>query len=161
MNGSVYRDTYTTAAREMAEQATFNRLSKSMPEAAAHKLAKETADRAAAVAGKTAFVGTMASTAQGQGGIDMHDEINALSFNELMNSSSFQKAFTAIDTDPNNSNLDDMQKTDNGTQPGSRAGRRVSAMSVSLSERLACNRVGCCRCCGCRAGIMGRPQIYN
>ncbi|MBP2845444.1 hypothetical protein J8655_08140 [Dickeya oryzae] len=98
------------AAREMAEQAAFNRLSKAMPEEAARQLAKETAERAAAVAGKTTFVGSMAGSAQGQGGMDMRSEINALPFNELMNSPSFQKAFTDVDADPNNAKLDDTQK---------------------------------------------------
>ncbi|MCW2473667.1 LPD38 domain-containing protein [Candidatus Symbiopectobacterium sp. NZEC151] len=124
------------AAREMAEQATFNRLSKSMPEAAARQLAKETADRAAAVAGKTAFVGTMTTTAQGQGGIDMRDEINALSFNELMNSTLFQKAFAAIDTDPNNANLDDTQKL---TMARSQVAEQAAASVTSDPRLLAIN----------------------
>ncbi|MBL0906709.1 hypothetical protein G5645_01740 [Pectobacterium carotovorum] len=100
----------TGAAREMAERATFNRLSKSMPEEAARQLAKETAERAAVVAGKTTRVGTMAGTAQGQGGIDMREQINNLSFNELMESPSFQSAFNTIDTAPNSTDLSDSQK---------------------------------------------------
>lgn len=99
-----------SAAREMAEQATFNRLRKQLPEEAARQVAKETAERAAAVAGKTTFVGAMTTTAQGQGGTDMRQEINSLSFDELMQSPTFQKAFSDVDTDPNYADLDDTQK---------------------------------------------------
>ncbi|MEE3649444.1 MULTISPECIES: LPD38 domain-containing protein [unclassified Brenneria] len=99
-----------SAAREMAEHSVFNRLSKTMPEEAARQIAKETADRAAAVAGKTTFVSAMAGTAQGSGGIDMREQINGLSFNELMQSPTFQTAFNGIDADPNNVALSDSQK---------------------------------------------------
>ncbi|MCW2481998.1 hypothetical protein, partial [Candidatus Symbiopectobacterium sp. NZEC135] len=88
------------------------------------------------VAGKTAFVGTMTTTAQGQGGIDMRDEINALSFNELMNSTLFQKAFAAIDTDPNNANLDDTQKL---TMARSQVAEQAAASVTSDPRLLAIN----------------------
>ncbi|HFI5333984.1 TPA: LPD38 domain-containing protein [Serratia liquefaciens] len=68
------------ATRNAVENSIFNRLSKKLPEEAARQVAKETAERAASVAGKTAFVGTMAATAQGSGGTDMREQINSLSF---------------------------------------------------------------------------------
>ncbi|RLM26485.1 hypothetical protein BIY29_05340 [Brenneria alni] len=100
----------SAAVREMVEKAAFNKLRQKLPEESARQVAKATADRAAAAAGKGTFVGSQAATEQGQGGIDMRNEINALSFDELMSSTTFQQAFSDIDTDPNYSNMDDTQK---------------------------------------------------
>ncbi|WP_406627800.1 LPD38 domain-containing protein [Pectobacterium carotovorum] len=131
------------AAREMAERATFNRLSKSMPEEAARQLAKETADRAAAVAGKTTFVGAMSSSAQGQGGIDMREQINSLSFNELMESSTFQSAFSSIDSNPDNARLSDTQKLELArTQVADQAASAVTADPRLLAVNIAASTLG-------------------
>lgn len=131
------------AAREMAERATFNRLSKSMPEEAARQLAKETADRAAAVAGKTTFVGAMSGSAQGQGGIDMREQINTLSFNELMESSTFQSAFSSIDSNPDNARLSDTQKLELArTQVADQAASAVTADPRLLAVNIAASTLG-------------------
>ncbi|MCL6328497.1 hypothetical protein EXT51_03140 [Pectobacterium carotovorum subsp. carotovorum] len=131
------------AAREMAERATFNRLSKSMPEEAARQLAKETADRAAAVAGKTTFVGAMSGSAQGQGGIDMREQINSLSFNELMESSTFQSAFSSIDSNPDNARLSDTQKLELArTQVADQAASAVTADPRLLAVNIAASTLG-------------------
>ncbi|MBN3207147.1 hypothetical protein H5A35_06935 [Pectobacterium brasiliense] len=131
------------AAREMAERATFNRLSKSMPEEAARQLAKETADQAAAVAGKTTFVGAMSGSAQGQGGIDMREQINSLSFNELMESSTFQSAFSSIDSNPDNARLSDTQKLELArTQVADQAASTVTADPRLLAVNIAASTLG-------------------
>ncbi|MDY4380950.1 MuF-C-terminal domain-containing protein [Pectobacterium brasiliense] len=131
------------AAREMAERATFNRLSKSMPEEAARQLAKETADQAAAVAGKTTFVGAMSGSAQGQGGIDMREQINSLSFNELMESSTFQSAFSSIDSNPDNARLSDTQKLELArTQVADQAASAVTADPRLLAVNIAASTLG-------------------
>ncbi|QRN32599.1 hypothetical protein [Pectobacterium brasiliense] len=131
------------AAREMAERATFNRLSKSMPEEVARQLAKETADRAAAVAGKTTFVGAMSGSAQGQGGIDMREQINSLSFNELMGSSTFQSAFSSIDSNPDNARLSDTQKLELArTQVADQAASAVTADPRLLAVNIAASTLG-------------------
>ncbi|WP_323638763.1 LPD38 domain-containing protein [Pectobacterium polonicum] len=131
------------AAREMAERATFNRLSKTMPEEAARQIAKETADRAAAVAGKTTFVGAMTGTAQGQGGLDMRAQVNGLSFNELMGSSTFQSAFSAIDANPSNANLSDTQKLELArAQVADQAASAVTADPRLLALNIAASTLG-------------------
>ncbi len=127
----------------MAERATFNRLSKSMPEQAARQLAKETADQAAAVAGKTTFVGAMSGSAQGQGGIDMREQINSLSFNELMESSTFQSAFSSIDSNPDNVRLSDTQKLELArTQVADQAASAVTADPRLLAVNIAASTLG-------------------
>ncbi|NKI76292.1 hypothetical protein Dpoa2040_003635 [Dickeya sp. CFBP 2040] len=132
-----------TAAREMAERAAFNRLSKSMPEEAARQLAKETADRAAAVAGKSTFVGTMTGASQGQGGIDMRNEINALSFDELTQSKTFQQAFSDIDSDPQYAKLDDTQKLTLARNiTADRAATAVTADPRLLAVNIAASTLG-------------------
>ncbi|WP_315707523.1 LPD38 domain-containing protein [Brenneria uluponensis] len=132
-----------SAAREMAERATFNRLSQKMPEEAARQLAKETADRAAAVAGKTTFVSTMAGSAQGQGGIDMRREVNSLSFNDLAQSKTFQQAFADIDSDPQHAQLDDTQKlTLARNMTADRAATSVTADPHLLAVNIAASTLG-------------------
>ncbi|WP_052012468.1 LPD38 domain-containing protein [Pectobacterium betavasculorum] len=131
------------AARGAVEQTVFNRLSKTMPEEAARQLAKETAERAAAVAGKTTFVGAMSATAQGQGGIDMREQINSLPFNELMESSTFKTAFNSIDADPNNANLSDGQKLDLArAQVADQAASAVTADPRLLAVNIAASTLG-------------------
>ncbi|MBA0189006.1 LPD38 domain-containing protein [Pectobacterium odoriferum] len=131
------------AAREMAERATFNRLSKTMPEEAARQIAKETADRAAAVAGKTTFVGAMTGTAQGQGGIDMREQVNNLSFNELMGSSTFQAAFSEIDANSDNASLSDTQKLELArAQVAEQTARAVTTDPRLLALNIAASTLG-------------------
>ncbi|MBA0182722.1 hypothetical protein H0261_03120 [Pectobacterium versatile] len=131
------------AAREMAERATFNRLSKTMPEEAARQIARETADRAAAVAGKTTFVGAMTGTAQGQGGLDMRAQVNGLSFNELMESPTFQSAFSAIDANPSHANLSDTQKLELArSQVAETAANAVTSDPRMLALNIAASTLG-------------------
>ncbi len=131
------------AMRNLVEKATFNRLSQKLPEEAARQVAKETAERAAAVAGKTTFVGTMAASAQGSGGIDMRDQINGLPFNELMQSPSFQKAFDSVDTNPANANLSDTQKlTLARNQVADQAASAVTADPKMLALNIAASTLG-------------------
>ncbi|AVT58546.1 LPD38 domain-containing protein [Pectobacterium versatile] len=131
------------AAREMAERATFNRLSKTMPEEAARQIARETADRAAAVAGKTTFVGAMTGTAQGQGGLDMRAQVNGLSFNELMESPTFQSAFSAIDANPSHANLSDSQKLELArSQVAETAANAVTSDPRMLALNIAASTLG-------------------
>ncbi|WEF10288.1 hypothetical protein M9782_13785 [Pectobacterium actinidiae] len=131
------------SATQIAEQTTFNRLSKTMPEEAARQLAKETAERAAAVAGKTTFVGAMSGSAQGQGGIDMREQINSLSFNELMESSTFQSAFSSIDSNPDNARLSDTQKLELArTQVADQAASAVTADPRLLAVNIAASTLG-------------------
>ncbi|SLM63485.1 hypothetical protein [Dickeya aquatica] len=143
ISGGAMSKVGASAAREMAERAAFNRLSKSMPEEAARQLAKETADRAAAVAGKSTFVGTMAASAQGQGGIDMRNEINALSFDELTQSKTFQQAFSDVDSDPQYARLDDTQKlTLARNMVADRAATAVTADPRLLAVNIAASTLG-------------------
>ncbi|MBP1015881.1 hypothetical protein ACUNEV_26705 [Serratia sp. IR-2025] len=129
--------------RNLVEKATFNRLSQKLPEEAARQVAKETAERAAAVAGKTTFVGAMAASAQGSGGIDMRDQINGLPFNELMQSPSFQKAFDSVDTNPANANLSDTQKlTLARNQVADQAASAVTADPKMLALNIAASTLG-------------------
>ncbi|OJT42888.1 LPD5 domain-containing protein, partial [Serratia plymuthica] len=131
------------ATRNAVENSIFNRLSKKLPEEAARQVAKETAERAAAVAGKTAFVGTMAATAQGGGGTDMRDQINALSFTDLMQSPSFQKAFDNVDLNPANSTLSDTEKlTLARNQVADQAASAVTADPKMLAINIAASTLG-------------------
>ncbi|MCW2484864.1 hypothetical protein J5069_03025 [Candidatus Symbiopectobacterium sp. NZEC127] len=122
--------------QSMIEQGTFNRLRKTMSEDAARVAAKRTGEAARERAQKYGFIAGMSGSAQGQGGIDMREEINALSFNELMNSTSFQKAFADIDTDPNNANLNDTQKL---TMARSQVAELAAASVTSDPRLLAIN----------------------
>ncbi|AOR58812.1 LPD38 domain-containing protein [Pectobacterium parmentieri] len=131
------------AATKIAERATFNRLSKTMPEEAARQIAKETADRAAVVAGKTTFVGAMSATAQGQGGIDMREQINNLPFNELMESPTFQSAFSAVDASPSNAHMSDTQKLELArSQVAEQAASAVTADPRLLAVNIAASILG-------------------
>ncbi|QHQ15787.1 hypothetical protein GMW39_07805 [Pectobacterium parmentieri] len=131
------------AATKIAERATFNGLSKTMPEEAARQIAKETADRAAVVAGKTTFVGAMSATAQGQGGIDMREQINNLPFNELMESPTFQSAFSAVDASPSNAHMSDTQKLELArSQVAEQAASAVTADPRLLAVNIAASILG-------------------
>ncbi|CQI96189.1 DNA repair ATPase [Yersinia rohdei] len=92
------------------EQATYNKLKTSVPEAVARDTAQLAAEKARAIAQKTGFVGITTATAQGHGGNEMRDEINAIPFDQLIASPTFQSAFSTIDNDPSNAKLSDTQK---------------------------------------------------
>ncbi len=131
------------ATRNAVENSIFNRLSKKLPEEAARQIAKETAERAASIAGKTAFVGTMAATAQGGGGTDMREQINTLSFTDLMQSPSFQKAFDNVDLNPANSTLSDTEKlTLARNQVADQAASAVTADPKMLAINIAASTLG-------------------
>ncbi|WP_052198397.1 LPD38 domain-containing protein [Pectobacterium fontis] len=100
----------TKGIQRMIEEGTFNRLSKTMTEDAAREAARKTGEAAKARAQKYGFIAGMSGSAQGQGGIDMREQVNNLSFNELVGSSTFQSAFSEIDANPDNSSLSDTQK---------------------------------------------------
>lgn len=131
------------ATRNAVENSIFNRLSKKLPEEAARQIAKETAERAASVAGKTAFVGTMAATAQGGGGTDMREQINTLSFTDLMQSPPFQKAFDYVDLNPANASLSDTEKlTLARNQIADQAASAVTADPKMLAINIAASTLG-------------------
>ncbi|WP_447875204.1 LPD38 domain-containing protein [Serratia fonticola] len=133
----------SAATRNVVEKAMFNRLSQKLPAEAARQVAKETAELAAARAGKTAFVGTMTASAQGSGGNDMRDQINTLPFNELIESPTFQKAFNSIDTNPANANLSDTQKlTLARSQVADQAASAVTADPKMLMLNIAASTLG-------------------
>ncbi len=92
------------------EQATYNKLKTSVPDTVARETAQLAAEKAKAIAQKTGFVGITTATAQGQGGNEMRDEINAIPFDQLIASPTFQSAFSTIDNDPSNAKLSDTQK---------------------------------------------------
>lgn len=133
----------SAATRNVVEKAMFNRLSQKLPAEAARQVAKETAELAAARAGKTAFVGAMTASAQGSGGNDMRDQINTLPFNELIESPTFQKAFDSIDTNPANANLSDTQKlTLARSQVADQAASAVTADPKMLMLNIAASTLG-------------------
>ncbi|CAI2146275.1 Antirestriction protein [Serratia fonticola] len=133
----------SAATRNVVEKAMFNRLSQKLPAEAARQVAKETAELAAARAGKTAFVGTMTASAQGSGGNDMRDQINTLPFNELIESPTFQKAFNSIDTNPANANLSDTQKlTLARSQVADQAASAVTADPKMLMFNIVASTLG-------------------
>ncbi|CNI90922.1 LPD38 domain-containing protein [Yersinia enterocolitica] len=78
------------------EELTFQKLKNLLPELVARETAKETAIKAGIQAQKSGFVGIMAGTAQGSSGNEMRDEINALPFDQLVKSPTFQNAFSTI-----------------------------------------------------------------
>ncbi|MBS0056974.1 LPD38 domain-containing protein [Yersinia sp. Marseille-Q3913] len=125
------------------EQATYERLKKSVPDAVARETAQLAGEKAREIAQKTGFVGIMAGTAQGSSGNEMRDEINALPFEQLAQSPTFQKAFSTIDTDPNNSALSDTQKlTLARNQVADQAASSVTADPRMLAINIAASTLG-------------------
>lgn len=125
------------------EQATYERLKKSVPDAVARETAQLAGEKAREIAQKTGFVGIMAGTAQGSSGNEMRDEINALPFEQLVQSPTFQKAFSTIDTDPNNSALSDTQKlTLARHQVADQAASSVTADPRMLAINIAASTLG-------------------
>ncbi|QKJ87390.1 hypothetical protein PMPD1_2448 [Paramixta manurensis] len=95
---------------KIAEDMAYKSLSRQLPDEVARATAKEAAQVAGDRAQKKIFVGGMTASAQGQGGIDMRDQITSLPFDQLMQSPTFQKAFDDVDTDDAYANLSDTQK---------------------------------------------------
>ncbi|EKN3394630.1 LPD38 domain-containing protein [Yersinia enterocolitica] len=125
------------------EQATYERLKKSVPDAVARETAQLAGDKAREIAQKTGFVGIMAGTAQGSSGNEMRDEITALPFEQLVQSPTFQKAFSTIDEDPNNSALSDTQKlTLARNQVADQAASSVTADPRMLAINIAASTLG-------------------
>ncbi|HDM8429154.1 TPA: hypothetical protein P0O11_001435 [Yersinia enterocolitica] len=125
------------------EQATYERLKKSVPDAVARETAQLAGDKAREIAQKTGFVGIMAGTAQGSSGNEMRDEINALPFDQLVQSPTFQKAFSTIDSDPNNSALSDTQKlTLARNQVAEQAASSVTVDPRMLAINIAASTLG-------------------
>ncbi len=125
------------------EQATYERLKKSVPDAVARETAQLAGEKAREIAQKTGFVGIMAGTAQGSSGNEMRDEINALPFDQLVQSPTFQKAFSTIDSDPNNSALSDTQKlTLARNQVAEQAASSVTVDPRMLAINIAASTLG-------------------
>ncbi|HHL2455872.1 TPA: LPD38 domain-containing protein [Yersinia enterocolitica] len=125
------------------EQATYERLKKSVPDAVARETAQLAGEKAREIAQKTGFVGIMAGTAQGSSGSEMRDEINALPFDQLVQSPTFQKAFSTIDSDPNNSALSDTQKlTLARNQVAEQAASSVTVDPRMLAINIAASTLG-------------------
>ncbi|HHH1924223.1 TPA: LPD38 domain-containing protein [Yersinia enterocolitica] len=131
------------AVERMVEKGTYNRLIKVLPEEAARATAKETAQIAKRRAQATGFVGVSTGTAQGQGGIDMREETNSIPFDQLLESTTFQKAFADIDSDPSNSSLTDTQKlTLARSQVAEQAANSVTADPRMLAINIAASTLG-------------------
>lgn len=125
------------------EELTFQKLKNLLPELVARETAKETAIKAGIQAQKSGFVGIMAGTAQGSSGNEMRDEINALPFDQLVQSPIFQKAFSSIDSDPNNSALSDTQKlTLARNQVAEQAASSVTVDPRMLAINIAASTLG-------------------
>ncbi|PNM23461.1 hypothetical protein A6J66_004170 [Yersinia enterocolitica] len=125
------------------EELTFQKLKNLLPEFVARETAKETALKAGIQAQKSGFVGIMAGTAQGSSGNEMRDEINALPFDQLVQSPTFQKAFSTIDSDPNNSALSDTQKlTLARNQVAEQAASSVTVDPRMLAINIAASTLG-------------------
>ncbi|HDL7016341.1 TPA: LPD38 domain-containing protein [Yersinia enterocolitica] len=125
------------------EQASYERLKKSVPDAVARETAQLAGEKAREIAQKTGFVGIMAGTAQGSSGNEMRDEINALPFDQLVQSPTFQKAFSTIDSDPNNSALSDTQKlTLARNQVAEQAASSVTVDPRMLAINIAASTLG-------------------
>ncbi|HHL2560767.1 TPA: LPD38 domain-containing protein [Yersinia enterocolitica] len=125
------------------EQATYERLKKSVPDAVARETAQLAGEKAREIAQKTGFVGIMAGTAQGSSGNEMRDEINTLPFDQLVQSPTFQKAFSTIDLDPNNSALSDTQKlTLARNQVAEQAASSVTVDPRMLAINIAASTLG-------------------
>ena len=132
-----------SAARNAVEQSVYKKLAQTLPDDVARATARETADQAAARAGKTAFVGANTLSAQGGAGVDMRNQINDLSFNDLMQSPTFQSAFNQIDADPQYQNLSDSQKlTMARSQVADQAANAVTADPKLLAVNLAATTLG-------------------
>lgn len=131
------------AARNAVEQSVYKKLSQSLPDEVARATARETADQAAARAGKTAFVGANTVAAQGGAAVDMRNQINDLNFNELMQSPTFQSSFAQIDADPQYQNLNDTQKlTLARQQVADQAANAVTSDPKLLAVNLAATTLG-------------------
>ncbi|WP_145586299.1 LPD38 domain-containing protein [Yersinia rochesterensis] len=125
------------------EELTFQKLKNLLPELVARETAKETAIKAGIQAQKSGFVGIMAGTAQGSSGNEMRDEINALPFEQLVKSPTFQNAFSTIDSDPNNSALSDTQKlTLARNQVAEQAASSVTVDPRMLAINIAASTLG-------------------
>ncbi|ATM86127.1 LPD38 domain-containing protein [Yersinia frederiksenii] len=131
------------AIAKSIEELTFQKLKNLLPELVARETAKETAIKAGIQAQKSGFVGIMAGTAQGSSGNEMRDEINALPFDHLVQSPTFQKAFSTIDSDPNNSALSDTQKlTLARNQVAEQAASSVTVDPRMLAINIAASTLG-------------------
>lgn len=130
-------------AERAVEQAVFNRLSKTLPEEAARMTARETASQARQVAQKTGYVGIMAGSAQGVSGNELRDEINAIPFEQLIASPTFQKAFSQVDSDPAHKELSDTQKlTLARSQVAEQAAGSITADPRMLAINIAASTLG-------------------
>ncbi|ARZ00822.1 hypothetical protein AXW38_07440 [Yersinia ruckeri] len=125
------------------EELTFQKLKGMLPELVARETAKETAVKAGIQAQKSGFVGVMAGSAQGSAGNDMRDEVKSLPFDQLVQSPTFQKAFSIIDEDPNNSALSDTQKlTLARNQVAEQAASSVTVDPRMLAINIAASTLG-------------------
>lgn len=125
------------------EKTTYDKLKESVPDAIARETAKQAGEKTREIAQKTGFVGIMAGTAQGSSGNEMRDEINSLPFEQLVQSPTFQKAFSTIDEDPNNSALSDTQKlTLARNQVAEQAASSVTADPRMLAINIAASTLG-------------------
>ncbi|HDL8529468.1 TPA: hypothetical protein PXS19_004007 [Yersinia enterocolitica] len=120
------------AVAQGIERSVYERLKKSVPDTVARETAQMAAEKARAIARKSGFVGITAGTAQGQGGMEMRDEINALPFAQLIESPTFQRLFEVIDKAPENGTLSDTQKLTLARQQLA----EVAASSVTADPRL-------------------------
>lgn len=120
------------AVAQGIERSVYEKLKKSVPDAVARETAQMAAEKARAIARKSGFVGITAGTAQGQGGMEMRDEINALPFAQLIESPTFQRLFEVIDKAPENVTLSDTQKLTLARQQLA----EVAASSVTADPRL-------------------------
>ncbi|MEQ9721311.1 LPD38 domain-containing protein [Yersinia alsatica] len=125
------------------EQTVYEKLKKSVSETAARETAQLAGEKARAIAQKSGFVGMMAGSSQGQGGIEIRDDINAIPFEQLIQSSTFQKVFAAIDNDPVNTALSDTQKlTQARHQVAELAASTVTADPRLLAINIAASSLG-------------------
>ncbi|UXD25284.1 hypothetical protein FORC065_2480 [Yersinia enterocolitica] len=120
------------AVAQGIERSVYEKLKKSVPDTVARETAQMAAEKARAIARKSGFVGITAGTAQGQGGMEMRDEINALPFTQLIESPTFQRLFEVIDKAPENVTLSDTQKLTLARQQLA----EVAASSVTADPRL-------------------------
>lgn len=131
------------------EHAVFNRLSTTLPEAEARKVAQETAELAAKSVAKTTFAGTMAASAQGQAGLDMRSQKMALPFEQLSDDPAFKSVFLNIDSNPANANLTNAQKLDMARSQFA----DQAAAAVTADPRLAAANVA--------AAALGDQQLLS
>ncbi|CAI1616440.1 Antirestriction protein [Serratia quinivorans] len=143
LTGGLVAKVGAKTAENVVEQAVYNKLSKTIPEQVARATAKETAQLASARAHKTGFVGAMTLPAQGGGGTNMREEINALPFNSLIESPSFQKAFDEVDLNPANASLSDTEKlTLARNQVADKAASAITADPRMLMVNIAASVLG-------------------